>query len=87
MKTSDRYYYENPPLLVFRDKDVLSSKRPAKYEEHEEEEVRRNSSVDPEMLRPGSRVRSLRQGSYGGRSITEKGDGDYQEIHHKEASL
>jgi hypothetical protein len=32
-------------------------------------------------------VRSLKLGSYGGSSITEKGDDDYQEIHHKEASV
>lgn len=81
----DHYYQENPSLLVFRDKDVISSKRPAKYAEREEEEVRRNSSIDPAMLRRGSRVRSLRQNSRGGSSITEKGnDGDYPELRHKE---
>lgn len=46
---------ENPPLLVFRHKDVISSKRPAKYEEREEEEVRRNTPVDPVTVRRGSR--------------------------------
>lgn len=80
----DLYYQENPPLLVFRDKDVISSKRPAKYAEREQEEVRRNSSVDPAMLRRGSRVRSLRGESYGGSSITEKGDAGYQDVLHKE---
>lgn len=80
----DLYYQESPPLLVFRDKDVISSKRPAKYAEREQEEVRRNSSVDPAMLRRGSRVRSLRGESYGGSSITEKGDADYQDVLHKE---
>jgi hypothetical protein len=82
----DHYYQENPPLLVFRDKDVISSKRPAKYAEREAEEVRRNSSVDPAMLRRGSRIRSLRERGDSGAasSITEKGEGDYQELHHKE---
>jgi hypothetical protein len=71
-------------LVVFRDKDVISSKRPAKYAEHEEEEVRRNSSIDPAMLRRGSRVRGLRRNSYDGSTITEKEEGNYQEVRHKE---
>jgi hypothetical protein len=74
-------------MLILRDKDVISSKRPAEYGEREEEEVRHNASVNPAMLRHGSRVRSLRTDSYGGNSITEKGDRDYQAIHHKEASV
>jgi hypothetical protein len=78
---------ENPPLLIFQHKDVISSKRPAKYEEREEEEVRRNTPVDPATLRRGSRVRSLKPDSYGGSSITKKGDGDYQAIHPREASI
>ncbi|EHY60573.1 MFS transporter, SP family, sugar:H+ symporter [Exophiala dermatitidis NIH/UT8656] len=52
----DDYYRTNPPLLVFRDKDVTSSKRPDKYRIREEEEVRRNSSVDPTVFRRASRV-------------------------------
>jgi hypothetical protein len=87
LEDMDHYYQENPPLLVFRDKDVISSKRPAKYAEREQEEVRRNSSIDPAMLRRGSRVRSLRENSYGGSTITEKGEGDYQELRHKEAEV
>ncbi len=77
----DHYYQENPPLLVFRDKDVISSKRPAKFHEREQEEMRRNSSVDPAMLRRGSRVRSLRDNSYGGSTTKEE---DYAEVAHKE---
>ena len=52
----DDYYRNNPPLLVFRDKDVTSSKRPDKYRIKEEEEVRRHSSVDAATFRRGSRV-------------------------------
>ena len=77
----DRYYQDNPPLLVFRDEDVISSKRPAKYYEREQEEMRRNSSVDPAMLRRGSRIRSLREFSYGGSTTKEE---DYAEVAHKE---
>lgn len=52
----DMYYRENPPLLVFRDKDVINSKRPAKYVEMEEDNVRRASSVDPATFRRESRM-------------------------------
>jgi hypothetical protein len=52
----DDYYRNNPPLLVFRDKEATRSGRPEKYSRKEEEEVRRNSSVDPAVLRRGSRV-------------------------------
>lgn len=52
----DDYYRTNPPLLVFRDKDVTSSKRPEKYRLREEEEVRRNSSVDASTFRRQSRI-------------------------------
>jgi len=41
----DRFFTENHSVLVFRDKDAISSKRPARYQEHEEGEMRRNSSV------------------------------------------
>jgi hypothetical protein len=81
-KLSAAAIIESPSLLVFRDKDVISSKRPAKYGEREEEEVRRSPS-DSAMLSRSSRVRSLRPDSYAGNSITEKGDRDYQATHHK----
>ena len=54
----DRMYRENPKLLVFRDKTITSSRRPMEYIQHEEEQVRRNSSVDPAVLRRGSRVKT-----------------------------
>ncbi|KAE9976735.1 hypothetical protein EG328_002450 [Venturia inaequalis] len=47
----DRYFTENQNILVFRDKDAISSKRPARYAETEEEEVRRNSSISPQTAR------------------------------------
>lgn len=47
----DRYFTENQNVLVFRDKDAISSKRPARYAEEEEKEVRRNSSVSPQAAR------------------------------------
>lgn len=50
----DRFFRENHDILVFRDKDAIASKRPAAYIEHEQREVRRNSSVvsaNPEAVR------------------------------------
>lgn len=50
----DRLFRENQNILIFRDKDAISSKRPAAYIEHEQREVRRNSSVvsaNPEAVR------------------------------------
>lgn len=41
----DRYFAGDAPLLVFKDKEVISSKRPQKYIENEKAEVRRHSSV------------------------------------------
>lgn len=47
----DTYYRDSPPLLVFRDKDVTGTKRPAKFIEAEYENVRRASSVDAATFR------------------------------------
>ena len=41
----DRYFAGDAPLLVFRDKEAIASKRPEKYIENEKAEVRRHSSV------------------------------------------
>ncbi|KAJ9641523.1 hypothetical protein H2201_004007 [Coniosporium apollinis] len=43
----DRYFHDKPSLFVNRDKDAISSKRPQKYIEYEEGEIRRHSSVSP----------------------------------------
>lgn len=55
----DKYFRNDPALLVFRDKTVTSSKRPQEYIEQEQAEVRRASSVDPAVFRRGSRVQSI----------------------------
>ncbi len=50
----DRLFRENDNILVFKDKDAISTKRPLAYIEHEQAEVRRNSSVisaNPEALK------------------------------------
>ncbi|KAJ9151858.1 general substrate transporter [Pleurostoma richardsiae] len=38
----DAYYRTNPSLIVTRDSDAISTKRPLKYIQHEAEEIRRN---------------------------------------------
>lgn len=58
----DAYYRTSPPLLVFRDKDVTSSKRPAKYAEAEETNIRHASTVDAGAFRRSSRVAVPNQG-------------------------
>jgi hypothetical protein len=37
----DLYFRENPSIIVTRDKDAIMAKRPLKYAEREEEEIRR----------------------------------------------
>ena len=41
----DRFFRENQDIFIFKDKDAISSKRPLAYIEHEQAEVRRNSSA------------------------------------------
>lgn len=41
----DRMFRENENIFVFRDPDSISSKRPLAYIEHEQRELRRNSSA------------------------------------------
>jgi len=43
----DDYFRTHHNILVFRDKEATSAKRPLAYIEREEDEVRRRSSVDP----------------------------------------
>jgi hypothetical protein len=95
----DDYYRSNPPLLVFRDRDVTSSKRPAKYTQREEEEVRRASSIDPSVFRRGSRlsggsarqahlaaaIQRQREEEFEGK--TEHGDYEQEKIYHKEDAV
>ncbi|KAL5360266.1 general substrate transporter [Aspergillus floccosus] len=39
----DAYYRTNPPLIVIRDPDAISTKRPLKYIQHEDEEIQRKA--------------------------------------------
>ena len=42
----DEYYRSNPSLIVTRDKDAISAKRPQKYIDRENEEIARNAAPD-----------------------------------------
>ena len=57
----DRLFRENPKIIVCNDKEAISPHRPRGYVEYEQAEVRRNSSIDPRMLRRASRV--MKRGS------------------------
>lgn len=60
-------------MLVFTDKDAISSKRPLAYIEHEQAEVRRNSSavgMNPEAEK--HRLRALERVNRGDGSEEEK---------------
>lgn len=41
----DRYFAGDAPLLVFKDKEAIASKRPDRFVENEKSEIRRHSSV------------------------------------------
>ncbi|TKA77978.1 hypothetical protein B0A49_02438 [Cryomyces minteri] len=51
----DRLFRENHDIFVFKDKDAIHHKRPQKYVEHMEEQVRRNSSINPNDLSEAAR--------------------------------
>ena len=82
----DDYYRGNPPLLVWRDKEAKRSGRPEKYTQKELEEIRRNSSADPAVLRRGSRVSARQMGRQGSEfeGKTEIGEGEVVGLGHKE---
>ncbi|KAF2738432.1 general substrate transporter [Polyplosphaeria fusca] len=55
-----RFFAGHAPLLVFRDKEAISSKRPEHLVEREKEEYRRNSSVSPaEVATANARFRRM----------------------------
>lgn len=46
----DAYYRSNPNIIVVGDADAISTKRPLKYREHEEQEVQKGTKqgvLDP----------------------------------------
>lgn len=79
----DRFFDTNKNILIFTDKDAKSNKRPAAYEENEQEEMRRNSSVSPQMAR---RRTSLWQDQRGGMRRSVEGDYEKSEAEYRQAS-
>ena len=79
----DRLFRENQNILIFRDKDAIASKRPAAYIQHEQREIRRNSSVvsaNPEAVR--KRLAKMTEANE--EMDAEKGDLDgYGAEHHE----
>ena len=76
------YYRTRPSVFVFRDKDAIRSKRPQKYIEKHEEDLRRASSADPRTFRRSSRISyNVDMDDY--EAKTEKGR---VEIPHKEVA-
>ncbi|MCJ1232343.1 hypothetical protein MMC14_000295 [Varicellaria rhodocarpa] len=80
----DRLFREDHGVIVCRNKEAISPKRPWGYVEHEQSEVRRNSSIDSRVLSRGSRLQSVaiaaavREQEREERE-EEKGSVDYQE--------
>ncbi|KAG9546828.1 hypothetical protein KCU79_g15746, partial [Aureobasidium melanogenum] len=58
LEDMDRFFRENHDPLVFRHKDAISTKRPLAYIEHEQEEIRRTSSVHAGMAMEAARNKS-----------------------------
>lgn len=61
LEDMDRFFRENHDPLVFRHKDAISTKRPLAYIEHEQDEVRRTSSVNPSMALQATRNKGKTQ--------------------------
>lgn len=59
LEDMDRYFTENPTLLVFRDKDATSKRRPLRYAEDFENAVRRNSSIGSVSQKTQRRISEL----------------------------
>lgn len=59
LEDMDRYFRENQDPFVFKYKEATAPVRPTAYLEHERQEVRRASSVNPQVLRNMSRVAAM----------------------------
>lgn len=77
MLHSDRYFRENHNIIVSSDKDAISSVRPSAYIEHEQMEIRRQSSVTGADVNQAaamyrmSQLEKARSRSIGGGSVQQ----------------
>ncbi|KAI8633194.1 general substrate transporter [Xylariaceae sp. FL1651] len=76
----DRFFIENQDILIFRDKDAKSSKRPERYSMHENEEVKRNSSIVPADVQAILNRRSVAENTKAKFNDEEKGVTSHVEI-------
>lgn len=78
LEDMDRYFRDNHNIIVCRDKDAISSKRPAAYKELEQNEMRRHSSVTAGEVSSAAekRRKGQLQGMIGHEKVgvTESGD-------------
>lgn len=75
----DRFFQENQDILVFKDPDAKSSKRPERYISLERDEMRRNSSIRPADLHA-----VLNRQSVADRANSEAKDEEKGSTHHAE---
>ncbi|GAB7341192.1 hypothetical protein MBLNU457_7482t1 [Dothideomycetes sp. NU457] len=69
----DAYFRADPSWLVTSDKDAISSKRPLKYIEKEDDEVHRVAEEDAGVLRRGSKVGALSDVAVRHEEVEKKG--------------
>jgi hypothetical protein len=67
----DRYFASDAPLLVFRDKEVVASKRPERFVENEKAEIRRHSSVVVEDVTAANAAHQRKSRSEGAEFIDD----------------
>lgn len=57
----DAYYRSNPSLIVAADQDAITTKRPLKYTQHEDEEIQKNMKGVHEKDLPGDAIMETRE--------------------------
>lgn len=72
----DRIFVGDTPLLIFRDKEAIAEKRPDRFIQQENEEVRRHSSVVPAHVQAANA--HMRDSLAGEEKMSDDG-------HHKES--
>jgi len=56
LEDMDEYFRSNPSVIVIRDKDAISSKRPLKYKEKEQVQIRTVEQEETGVRRVNSKV-------------------------------
>jgi hypothetical protein len=61
----DRFFHGKAPLLVFKDKEAIASRRPEQYVQMEKEELRRHSNVAAEDVSAANEAHNRKKSSEG----------------------